>query len=113
MNRINLVVVIVFVFSGFSCDKSRRVDYVHSLDGNSKPPPKRKSTQLEARGISMAQVAYRLTGEWDGLSKELSGEELLAKQREMALRAVGELGAGPELLEFLDYLTQRGPGDVR
>ena len=62
---------------------------------------------------SRAQLVHRLTGEWDGLAEELSGEKLLMKQKELALRAVGELGAGPELLEFLDYLTERGAGDVR
>ena len=79
------------------------------------PESSRKTSPRSAppRDPSRAQLVYRLTGEWDGLSKELSGEELLAKQREMALRAVGELGAGPELLEFLDYLTERGAGDVR
>jgi hypothetical protein len=41
------------------------------------------------------------------------GEELLRKQRELAMRAVEELGAGPELLQFLDYLRERGAGDVR
>jgi hypothetical protein len=54
-----------------------------------------------------------LTSEWDGLSKDLSGEELLKKQKEFALKVVGELGAGPELLDFLDYLRERGAGDVR
>jgi hypothetical protein len=54
-----------------------------------------------------------LSAEWDGLPKEFSGEELLKKQKEFSLRAVGELGAGPELLEFLDYLRERGAGDVR
>ena len=47
------------------------------------------------------------------LSRDLSGDELLKKQKEFALEAVGELGAGPELLDFLDYLRERGAGDVR
>lgn len=77
------------------------------------PHHKRVTKQSAERDRSRAQIAYRLTGEWDGLSREFSGEDLLKKQRELALRAVGELGAGPELLQFLDYLTERGAGDVR
>jgi hypothetical protein len=66
-----------------------------------------------ARDASRAQLVYRLTGEWDVLSRDLSGDELLKKQKEFALEAVGELGAGPELLDFLDYLRERGAGDLR
>jgi hypothetical protein len=72
-----------------------------------------RSVALTGRDPTRAEAWHRLSAEWDGLPKEFSGEELLKKQKEFSLRAVGELGAGPELLEFLDYLRERGAGDVR
>jgi hypothetical protein len=72
-----------------------------------------RSVALAGRDPTKAEAWHRLSADWDELAREYSGEELLAKQKELALRAVGKLGAGPELLEFLDYLTERGAGDVR
>jgi hypothetical protein len=97
------------------CNKSN----LHSSDTeaqtNISHQPSQKSQNtlrgFEGRGVeespsvsrdpSRAHLLHRLTSEWDALSKDLSGEELLKKQKEFALKAVGELGAGPELLEFL------------
>lgn len=98
-------------------DRFRSVSDRQALSEGKSVPSGSHDAMLQSpdfsRESSRAQNAYRLTGEWDGLSREFSGEELLAKQKELALRAVGELGAGPELLQFLDYLTERGAGDVR
>jgi len=51
--------------------------------------------------------------EWDRISRESTGGAALLKQREFAHSAVRKLGACPELLLFLDYLKERGAGDLR
>jgi hypothetical protein len=96
-------------------DRFRSVSDRQALSEGKSVPSGSHDAMLQSpdfpRESSRAQNAYHLTGEWDGLSREFSGEELLKQQKELALRAVGELGAGPELLEFLDCLAERGAKD--
>jgi hypothetical protein len=66
--------------------------------------------------LSNSQKKLRLNefiSEWQVLSSVLDGQDLLEKQLEMAERAGSELGAGPELQSFLDFLKKQGAGDVR
>lgn len=51
--------------------------------------------------------------QWEELANKANGESLLAKQQLLAKETIASLGAGEELIQFLDFLTEKGAGDLR
>lgn len=60
-----------------------------------------------------APILADLKGRWDQVGAGLKGEALLAKQREFATEALSKLGGSDELLQFLDFLKEKGANDLR
>jgi len=63
-----------------------------------------------ARSKSRRVALARLERDWEALSG-LDPAEMLAQQRELAARAVAELGAGPAMGRFMEFLKEKGAGD--
>ncbi len=59
------------------------------------------------------QALRKFASGFENLSGLNRDHDTLAKQRELALAALPEIGGGDGLLKFLDYLTERGAGDLR
>jgi hypothetical protein len=113
--------LILIGLSGSSCDSDSRNREVRnensgsarSSSGNGVIEPDRIDPRVRSSSTEKQNQLKDLTSEWDRISHDFSGEELGVKQRELSRVAVRELGAGPELVMFLEYLQERGAGDVR
>lgn len=59
------------------------------------------------------QALGQFATDWENVAGRNRDQNTLAKQRELALAALPKLGGSDELLKFLDFLTERGAGDLR
>lgn len=60
-----------------------------------------------------AAAAGKIHADWKLVAQSgLTGTELLDAQREVAAKAIAELGADPELEKFLKFLKDQGQGDL-
>ncbi len=84
--------------------------------------PKGTNSQQEARRSKKAarveksetgQALGKFSSDWENLAGQSKGQETLAKQKELALALLPKLGGSDDLLQFLDFLTERGAGDLR
>ena len=116
----SLSVGVVIFFS--SCDKQRKTNGSSSdsvVNFDTFPPNDRKLSKKVAdplgpkclsgdrdRGRMLEGFAAR----WEAIPREANGN---AKQKEIALEAVNSLGASPELMQFLDFISAKGAGDLR
>lgn len=51
--------------------------------------------------------------DWEKVAGESQGQDALDKQRELALAVLPKVGGSQEFLKLLDFLTERGAGDLR
>ena len=54
-----------------------------------------------------------LARRWDEAAKDFMGEKLLERHKELTMEAVAKLGPSDELLRFLEFLAEKGAGDMR
>lgn len=59
------------------------------------------------------QALQEFASGFENVAGQYRDQDTLAKQKELALAVLPKLGGGVELLKFLDYLTERGAGDLR
>lgn len=59
------------------------------------------------------QALKNFATDFENLAGQNRAPDTLAKQRDLALAALPKIGGGEELLKFLDYLSERGAGDLR
>ncbi len=71
--------------------------------------PKQAKPENPVLNKTLEDLARR----WDETAKRARGEALLPKQRELAKEAVAKLGGSDELLQFLNFLSEKGAGDMR
>jgi hypothetical protein len=74
------------------------------------PLPKK---EVRRERPEVEQALRQFTVDWENVAAQSQGENTLAKQKELALAVLPKLGGGEQLLKFLDYLTERGAGDLR
>lgn len=86
---------------------------VYSKDATSLKPSARARKATKADRTESEQELRKFASDFENLSGQNRGPDTLAKQRDLALAALPKIGGGEELLKFLDYLTERGAGDLR
>lgn len=59
------------------------------------------------------QALKKFAADFENLAGQNRDQNTLAKQKALAIDALPKIGGGVELLKFLDYLTERGAGDLR
>lgn len=59
------------------------------------------------------KAVRKFASDFENSAGQNTTQDTLAKQKQLALAAIPKIGAGEELLAFLDYLTERGAGDLR
>ena len=78
--------------------------------------PKTDSLSKKAARVNRTeseQALRKFASDFENLAGQNRDQDTLAKQRDLALAALPKLGGGDELLKFLDYLSERGAGDLR
>lgn len=124
--KIKIIIgVILLVIAGFlvlqnSSKTSEEIEIRRNSKEFSSSELSKSNKILDARNIHHRKNPAKgtnlltLCAQWKALSKEeITGEELLEKQKSFAQEAVSKLGAGQEMLEFLNFLTMEHAEVVR
>lgn len=70
-----------------------------------------KATRVEKTEAEKALRSF--VTDFENLAGQNKGRDTLVKQLDLALEVLPKLGGSDELLKFLNYLTERGAGDLR
>lgn len=105
----------------WSCDKQGKNGSVVSDSSNGRENPKIHQNSIEGvpapESIRLSQAKGKIliesTLRWTELSNSSSSEVILERQRSLAIETVLRLGPGVEVIEFLDFLSGKGAGDLR
>lgn len=113
----SILVLIFYSISILGCGKNR--DSAHTSP--SSPKDSRQVVEAERLDIQViarisnseaVSVLNKCIEDWGAIAVRSQGKDTLAKQRELALSLIPKLGASDELLKFLNFLTERGAGDL-
>lgn len=80
---------------------------------NSQQEARRSKKEARIEKSEAGQALGKFASDWENLAGQSKGQETLAKQKELALALIPKLGGSDELLKLLDFLTERGSGDLR
>lgn len=96
-------------------DTSAQSDSQGTSVGNSGKNSKKVRTKTKGRieKPESEQALRKFASDFENLAGQNRDPNTLAKQRDLALAALPKIGGGEELLKFLNYLTERGAGDLR
>jgi hypothetical protein len=117
--------VIFIPMMGIGCDKpenSQPSDNPASkhqqavVQPQSTAPPKAPSRVKKSARVDKTESEQALRDfakDFENLAGQSREPATLSRQLHLALAALPKIGGGEELLKFLDYLTERGAGDLR
>lgn len=80
---------------------------------NSQKDARRTKKAARIEKPEAEQALGKFASDWENVTGQNKGQDTLAKQRDLALAVLPKLGGSDELMKFLDYLTERGAGDLR
>lgn len=120
---VSFYVLVAIVLSISSCNRKSeeitpKANLKQALGGNNSqlepnksivPPARRALASSPVKRKALDEAALR----WEELETTPNGESLLARQQLLAKETIASLGAGEELIQFLDFLTEKGAGDLR
>lgn len=118
--------VLIYLASGllFGCNKAEKASSKSSVNENAQKAVKhQKSNNSDNANFSKRTLSrdnpetkealQKFASDFENLGEQNLDQDTLAKQRDLALAVLPKIGGSDELLKFLDFLTERGVGDLR
>jgi hypothetical protein len=113
-----VIVLVVCIMFNAGCEKedlhkAKNDNHLNASNNQRERDQSKLHIIQKNRKLISDEHLRKFASDFENSAGQNTTQDTLAKQKQLALAAIPKIGAGDELLAFLDYLTERGAGDLR